>query len=81
MLKQLVDNLSYLGNDFILVFLLEAFNTIFDLALAVNNDEVVFMNFIELYDRAFGEFVLKSLDDIGIFELLRHGEIVDDRKH
>jgi hypothetical protein len=61
-----------------LVLLFEAVDIVANLALAVEDGEVGFVEFVELENEGFGEFGLEILDDVGVFELLGGGVVVDD---
>jgi hypothetical protein len=48
MLKQIVDNFCDFWEDFVLIFLFEAIDVVANLALAVEDGEVGFVEFVEL---------------------------------
>lgn len=70
--EEAVHNFEDLRQDFVLVFLFEPIDFILDIALAVEDREFVFMDFIKEERIWFAQLAFKALDDVGVFELLGH---------
>lgn len=78
--KQLSVNLFDFWADFVLIFKLEALDVVSNLALRVNNSEIILFDEIESQKWVFAVISLEAGNHILVFELYIRGVIVDDRK-